>query len=505
VALGTEAISVSEETAADATNRPLKFARAQHRVGKVPFRTKFFQGFSALPGQHKEWAFTTLLLLYYSQVLGLSASIAAAVLAVSLVIDAISDPMAGAFSDSFRSRFGRRHSLMLISIAPTCISMHALFAPPEDLSTVALAAWMLICTVSLRVSFSFFAVPWGAIAAELSEDYLERTMIIAYRMMIGGFGGVIFIFSVYSIFPASEAFENGLFDPANYRPFAWIVSALMFLWMTFSTLSTLDQVKYLPQPTDAVSQVSFKDMLSRTIEALKNKYFRVLFIATMIAAAVIGTGQVFDTYMNTFFWGFGPEELKWFSLSFLGMAFAIFTIRPLQSKFEKRDIMLVAITTISLLQILKVSLRFAGWLPENGDPLLLQLLIAHAALMGYCYFLTLMMFASMMADIADHQELQNGLRQEGIFSGGIAFSGKVTTGLGLVLGGLLLDWVIAFPVGLQPGEVAQDVLVRMAVIDGVIMPALNVIPFLLLLKYKLDRTAVRDIQHELRELKLKTG
>jgi GPH family glycoside/pentoside/hexuronide:cation symporter len=116
-----------------------------------------------------------------------------------------------------------------------------------------------------------------------------------------------------------------------------------------------------------------------------------------------------------------------------------------------------------------------------------------------------MMFASMMADIADHQELQNGLRQEGIFSGGIAFSGKVTTGLGLVLGGLLLDWVIAFPVGLQPGEVAQDVLVRMAVIDGVIMPALNVIPFLLLLKYKLDRTAVRDIQHELRELKLKTG
>jgi GPH family glycoside/pentoside/hexuronide:cation symporter len=234
-------------------------------------------------------------------------------------------------------------------------------------------------------------------------------------------------------------------------------------------------------------------MLSRTIEALKNKYFRVLFIATMIAAAVIGTGQVFDTYMNTFFWGFGPEELKWFSLSFLGMAFAIFTIRPLQSKFEKRDIMLVAITTISLLQILKVSLRFAGWLPENGDPLLLQLLIAHAALMGYCYFLTLMMFASMMADIADHQELQNGLRQEGIFSGGIAFSGKVTTGLGLVLGGLLLDWVIAFPVGLQPGEVAQDVLVRMAVIDGVIMPALNVIPFLLLLKYKLDRTAVRDV------------
>ena len=121
--------------------------------------------------------------------------------------------------------------------------------------------------------------------------------------------------------------------------------------------------------------------------------------------------------------------------------------------------------------------------------------------MGYCYFLVLMMFASMMADIADHQELQNGLRQEGIFSGGIAFSGKVTTGLGLVIGGLLLDWVIAFPVGLQPGEVPSDVLIRMAIIDGIIMPALNVVPFLLLLRYKLDRAEVSAIQHKLHQLK----
>ena len=106
-----------------------------------------------------------------------------------------------------------------------------------------------------------------------------------------------------------------------------------------------------------------------------------------------------------------------------------------------------------------------------------------------------------MADIADHQELQNGLRQEGIFSGGIAFSGKVTTGLGLVIGGLLLDWVIAFPVGLQPGEVPSDVLIRMAIIDGIIMPALNVVPFFLLLRYKLDRAEVSTIQHKLHQLK----
>jgi len=316
-------------------------------------------------------------------------------------------------------------------------------------------------------------------------------------MLIGLIGGGLFIFFIYGVFPASENFENGLFDSRNYQPFALIISALMFVWMTFSTIATLDEVKYLPQPASEVPTIAPREMLLRIIGALKNTYFRVLFVATLVASAVLGTGQVFDTYMNTFFWGFGPTELKWFSLAILGMLLTILTIQPLQARFEKRDLVLFAIASVSVLQVLKVSLRFAGWLPDNGDPLLLQILVLHALVTGYFVSLTLMMFASMMADIADHQELQNGLRQEGIFSGGIAFSGKVTTGFGLILGGLLLDLVIVFPTGLQPGEVAQDVLVRMAIIDGIIMPALNAIPFALLLKYKLNRASVREIQSQL--------
>ena len=229
-------------------------------------------------------------------------------------------------------------------------------------------------------------------------------------MLIGLVGGGLFIFFIYDVFPASDSFDNGLFDSSNYQHFALIISTLMFVWMTFSTVATLNQVKYLPQPASEVPTIAPKEMLFRIIEALKNTYFRVLFIATLVASAVLGTGQVFDTYMNTFFWGFGPTELKWFSLAILGMLLTILTIRPLQARFEKRDLVLFAIVSVSVLQVLKVSLRFAGWLPDNGDPWLLQILVLHALVTGYFVSLTLMMFASMMADIADHQELQNGLR-----------------------------------------------------------------------------------------------
>ena len=90
----------------------------------------------------------------------------------------------------------------------------------------------------------------------------------------------------------------------------------------------------------------------------------------------------------------------------------------------------------SLLQILKVAARFFEILPENGDPLLLQIFFIQSTLGAFFAFIFLMMFASMIADIADEQELNNGLRQEGVFSGGITFSNKATSGLGAMGYGL---------------------------------------------------------------------
>ena len=474
------------------------FHRQEERLGPLPFWVKFCQGVSALPGQHKDWAFNTLLLLYYSQVLQLPASFAAVALAISLAVDAFTDPLVGAYSDNFRSRLGRRHPLMLAAILPTCCAIYALFAPPTGLSQLALSVWMLTFTLIVRISFTFFAVPWGAIAAELSEDYLERTSIIAYRMMVGGLGGVIFVFGIYSTFPSSAAFENGLFDPQNYRQFAFVIATLMFCWMVFSTLTTLNQVRYLPQPTAKIATSTPGDMLLRIKQAMANHNFRVLFIATLIFGAVFGTGQVFDTYMNTFFWDFGPEDLRWFALSFFGMAMSFVTIGPLQKRFEKRDIMRISLVAITVLHMLKVALRFSDILPANGDPLLLPILVLHTCILAYCYFVMIMMFASMMADIVDEQELNSSLRQEGIFSGGISFSGKATTGLGLVAGGFLLEFGLNFPTGATPGQVPQEILVRMAIVDGILVPAFNVIPFFLISRYTLTRTSLADIQSALK-------
>ena len=224
----------------------------------------------------------------------------------------------------------------------------------------------------------------------------------------------------------------------------------------------------------------------------------MLFFGTLFASAILGTGQVFDTYMNVFFWEFPTEDMAIFPYAaIVGVIVALLTIVPLQAKFEKRDIFMTCLLMGSLLQILKVAARFFEILPENGDPLLLQIFFIQSSLGAFFAFIFLMMFASMIADIADEQELNNGLRQEGVFSGGITFSNKATSGLGAIIGGFLLESVIQMPVGLVPGEIEYPTLVRLAVIDGIVMPSLMIIPVVLVSKYSLTRETVGSIQKKL--------
>ena len=98
-----------------------------------------------------------------------------------------------------------------------------------------------------------------------------------------------------------------------------------------------------------------------------------------------------------------------------------------------------------VLGMMRVGGRFLGLWPDNGDPMLLYVLILNLAAIVFCMTIGGIMFASMIADMVDEQELRTGLRQEGIFGSAIAFSSKAVTSLGLIIGGLLLDFVIAMP------------------------------------------------------------
>ncbi len=477
---------------------PDAYRREKARVGNVPVSTKIFQGIGALPGSHKDFAFNTFLLLYYSQILGVPASSASIVLAIALVFDAISDPIVGAYSDSFRSRLGRRHPFMYAAALPLGVFMYLLFSPPAGASTALLLGWMLTFTLLVRLVFTFFVVPWNAVAAEFSQDYVERTSIVTYRYLVGWIGGVTFSVLVYTyVFSSSAAYRAGQLDPGNYPLFAIVLGLFIPLWCLVSTHFTRREVPYLLPPTQATPRFDLLALFGQVLLALGSANFRLLFLATLLFSGIAGIGGVFDIYMNTYFWEFAPADLRWFAVTILG-AFAAFVAVPmLQRLYQKQHILVVTLACAMLLGMLKVVLRFADVWPDNGDPMLLVALVAHGCVVIFLLTIAGIMFASMIADLVDEQALRVNLRQEGVLSSAIGFSSKATSSIGLIAGGVLLDYVVAFPRGTQPGEVAADTLFRLAFTDGIAIHLLYALPIYLLTRYTLTRARLREIQEQL--------
>ena len=278
----------------------------------MPVSTKIFQGLGGLPGGAKDMAVNTFLLLFYNQILGVPATAASVALAIALVVDAISDPMVGAYSDQFRSRLGRRHPFMYAAAIPMGILGYLLFSPPAGASEAFLIGWLLVVTVLLHLSFTFFVVPWNALAAEYSDDYVERTSIISYRYLVGSIGGPIFAFSVWSlVFPASEAFPAGQLNPQAYGTFAVVVGLAMGCFSIITTHLTKRDIPYLLQPNEA-TQARPGQLLKRVLLSLENRNFRVILVAYLIFAGIAGVGGVFDAFMTTFFWEFAGEDIRWF-------------------------------------------------------------------------------------------------------------------------------------------------------------------------------------------------
>jgi glycoside/pentoside/hexuronide:cation symporter, GPH family len=481
---------------------PPSYHRARTRTGTLPLSTKIYQGIGSLPETYKNFAFGTLLLFYYNQVLGLPASRASVALMISLVIDALADPLVGSLSDKLHSRLGRRHSFMYASALPLGVAIASTFLPPAGLSHDGLFVWLLACAIATRVAMTFFSVPWNALYAEFSDDYAERSAIVMWRYLVGWVGGMVFVLSVWTfVFPSSPEFTPGHLNPRGYRLFAPLLGGMVALSVFLTTHLTRREIPYLLQPVAGSERPSWRGFLGDFALAATNRDFTLLFVAILVISAIAGTGAALDIYMQTYFWGLLPEDLRWFAFALAGSALAFIAIRPLQARFEKHRL-LVACALFSLANgFVLVGLRFADVLPENGDARLLAILVANSVLRVAADTTAGIMFASMIADTLDAQELAVGRRQEGVFSAALSFAGKATTGIGVMIGGLLLERVIEMPSVAGGVTLDSAVTSRLGLVAGFGLPLFYLIPISFAVLYRITRERHEEIRAQLARIR----
>ncbi|MBD3646610.1 MAG: MFS transporter, partial [Pseudomonadales bacterium] len=218
--------------------------------GRVPAGMKTFYAVGASAETIIGVAFNAFNFFFYTNLLGLSGTLAGLAITIGLFVDAITDPLVGALSDQWLSKkLGRRHPFMFAAPIPVMACLFLIYSPPESFGDWGLFFWLTGLVVTMRASMTMFHVPHLAMGAELSSDFTERTRVMAINTLFGALTGAATYFIALSVFftPTPE-FENGLLDRSSYPSFAVTASLIGGLIMLFSTIFTMKLIPYLSQP-----------------------------------------------------------------------------------------------------------------------------------------------------------------------------------------------------------------------------------------------------------------
>ncbi len=458
-----------------------------------------------IPQAVKDTAFGSFVVFYYTQVLGLSGTLAGLAMLIAMVWDAISDPIVGSWCDSVKSRFGRRHPLLFIGGISTACLFLLLFRPPAGLSEVDTFLWLTLISVFIRTTMTVYFIPYQAMGAEMSSDYDERTVIAKARVTMAFLGAMVLPAIAYGLIFQSSADTDGRLVAANYWDYGLISfamalsSTLICLWGTKTTIPSL------PQATPATPKFSFTKPYSDFLVAASNKNFRATIGTNLAFGICAGTYATMGLYIATYYWEFSSSDLAGFVIpTFLATMTAFFLINRIGRRYDKNRLMSFICLAFSINVAWLVTARLLGWLPDNGHPVLLQLQWLQIYIgVGLIASLAIIV-ASLMADILDQQEVDTGIRQDGVFFAAASFVTKTTTGVGSFVAGLSVDLSGLKP-GMTPGFVPDSVLMTLGWFYGPGIALFALIAWLFSRRITLSRTQTIRIQAELLQKKHATS
>ena len=417
-------------------------------------------------------------------------------LLIALVFDGISDPIVGAYSDNFHSKLGRRHPFMYASAIPFGLAFYLLFSPPESFSGVSLFLWLTFFAISLRLMMTFFLVPYYALGAELTENYRDRTALVAIRNMFSFIAAMILSIVAFTVyFKSTDAYPQGQLNPEAYPAFALTFAIVSIIAILIATRGTQSQIPFLHTSNSEETMFTgsfydfYKYFYKELGDVLKNRAFLSIFLVAITFFILSGLQRALVLHMNTYFWALETSRMQYlFYAFFASTVFAIPFIKYIMDWLDKKRTMYLGLIVILTSFVLPTILRLIGLFPENESPLLLPVLIISQITTGFGMAIMVVGMGSIMADIADNQELQTGKRQEGLIFSFIGLAGKATSGVGHFLAGLTLS-LISFPTteNVKPQDIPNDVIFNLGLVYGPSVLVFGLICFYFFSYYNITR------------------
>ena len=401
-------------------------------TSKVPMGQKIAFGFGMLANQMFP-AVISIFIVVLVQNLGFPGWMWGVVSLVPRLFDAITDPIMGFISDNTKSKWGRRKQYVLLGAVIMGISFIVMWQLYKDNTVDYNFTYFLLWSLVFYVGLTIFSVPYVAMGYEMSNDFHERTNIMAVAQFIGQWAWVIAPW-FWVIMDDKSFFESG--EVAVRELAIWVG----IICMVFAMIPAIF-IKSKSTLNEKYDSITFKNILKslHTIfiinfgQALKIKAFRKLCLATFLIFNAFNTVAAFTYFIIVFFLfngATGPDGAWWWPTLFgsVGALVTTFLVIPVVTQMSKKIGKKKAFIVSQSVSIIGYIMLWFLFIP--GKPYLFLFALPFFSF-GIGGLFTLMM--SMTADVIDLDELNTGKRREGIF--GAIYWWMVKFGFGIA-GGL---------------------------------------------------------------------
>jgi GPH family glycoside/pentoside/hexuronide:cation symporter len=413
------------------------------------------------------------LLFFLTNVVGVEPALAGTMLLFPKLLDVVLDPIVGAISDNTRSRFGRRRVYLLYGAVPFGLSLFAIFIAPGFQSQFANGLQVAIIFALGCTIFAFVNVPYASMVPEMSNDYNERLSITSFRMSFASIGALIAGGLTMVLVNAGGGGADGFRFMGGIFGVAMVASSL---WCFIGTR----KARSLPP------QKEMPSLKEQVRVAARNYPFMMLMSSYFLQALAIGVMMAGFIYYVKYAMAL-PETA-------MNIAFPIFMVTgvifipvwlAVGKKLGKINSYYIG---LAIFTVMMATLFFT-------DASMLWLFYAQIFLAGVGFSSFQLFPFSMLPDTVEYDEMQSGLRREGVFSGmwsagqKIAYSvGPPIVGFALALSGFVTE-------GVQPASL--DVGVR--VVFCLFPAAMILLSFLPFRKYPLTEAEFEKVKAKIAE------
>ena len=417
---------------------------------RVPLGQKVAFGFGMLANQMFP-AIISIFIVVLVQSLGFPGWMWGIVSLVPRLFDAITDPIMGFISDNTKSKWGRRRQYVMIGAIIMGISFIIMWQLFKENSIDYNFYYFLFWSLVFYLGLTIFSVPYVAMGYEMSDDFHERTNIMATAQFIGQWAWVIAPW-FWVLMDDKDWFASS--EIAVRELAIWVAIACMIFAMIPAIFikgkSTIEEQNYESITFSSILKSLHTIFVINFVEAFKIEPFRKLCIATFLVFNAFNTVAAF-TYFIIVYYLFngvtGPEGAWWWPTLFgsIGALVTTFLVIPIVTKMSKKLGKKKAFIVSQSVSIFGYILLWFLFIP--GKPYMFLFALPFFSF-GIGGLFTLMM--SMTADVIDLDELNTGKRREGIF--GAIYWWMVKFGFGIAggLSGLIFSFI-----GFESGAATQ--------------------------------------------------